>query len=203
MSYLHPAASATCELVVKKSRFLAWAGPVTDRAGAQAALAECQARYPDARHHCWAYLVGEPGAASSAAMNDDGEPSGTAGKPILQVIQHKAIGDVMVVVSRYFGGVKLGAGGLVRAYAGVTEQVLSELPLTQRVPESEAVIQLDFAAEQPLRHWLSRYSGQLVDIDYGQRVEARVRVPDQQVPELQAFCAERQLTCKLLSSYSG
>ncbi|CAG0912002.1 unnamed protein product, partial [Cyprideis torosa] len=111
-AFFVPASRVEHELVVNKSRFIAWIAPASDREQAMALLDEARLAYPDARHHCWAYVLGNPSNAASAAANDDGEPAGTAGKPILNVIQHKAIGNIMVVVIRYFGGIKLGAGGL-------------------------------------------------------------------------------------------
>ncbi|WP_410474468.1 YigZ family protein [Guyparkeria sp. TX1] len=185
--YVTPAATIERELEVKKSRFIARAGPVADRRAALTFVEAVKADYPDARHHCWAYLVGNPETAASAAMSDDGEPSGTAGKPILNVIQHKGIGDVIVVVTRYFGGVKLGAGGLVRAYAGSTQQVLAELPLDEHRPQRAFTLALDFADEQPLRHWSDQYGAQLLSIDYGNRVTARLDVPVEQVDAFEAF----------------
>ena len=146
-----------------------------------------KADYPDARHHCWAYLVGNPETAASAAMSDDGEPSGTAGKSILNVIQHKGIGNLIVVVTRYFGGVKLGAGGLVRAYAGATQQVLADLPLDEHRPQRTFTLAFDFADEQPLRHWAEQHGAQLQSIDYGNRVTARLDVPVEQVEAFEAF----------------
>ena len=115
MSYAVPAASCEQEYVVKRSRFIARVVPVNSRADVNAAVARAREDYPDARHHCWAYLLGPPGKAAGAGMSDDGEPAGTAGKPILNVLQHGHLGDVLVIVVRYFGGIKLGAGGLVRA----------------------------------------------------------------------------------------
>src|SRR5690606_32119147 len=103
--------------------------------------------------------IGRPGSAAEAAMNDDGEPSGTAGKPILNVIQHKDMGDVLVIVIRYFGGIKLGAGGLVRAYAGAAESVLSEVERVVQQARVQARVGLDFADEQPLRHWCEGHEG--------------------------------------------
>lgn len=185
--YVTPAATIERELEVKKSRFIARAGPVADRQAALAFVEAVKADYPDARHHCWAYLVGNPETAASAAMSDDGEPSGTAGKPILNVIQHKGIGDVIVVVTRYFGGVKLGAGGLVRAYAGATQLALAELPLDEHRPQRTFTLALDFADEQPLRHWSDQYGAQLLSIDYGNRVTARLDVPVEQVDAFEAF----------------
>ncbi|WP_101676405.1 YigZ family protein [Alloalcanivorax mobilis] len=187
MSYPSPAGPVDREIEINKSRFIAWLRPVRSRDEAQAVLAEARARYPDATHHCHAWLIGSP-ASGEGAMNDDGEPSGTAGKPIFNVIQHKGVGDVMVVVIRYFGGVKLGAGGLVRAYAGAAEAVLSAMQVIEQVPENELTLDFDFPDEQPLRHWCDQYQARLEDIQYTQRVSARIIVPTEHQPALEAFC---------------
>ncbi|TVP59891.1 MAG: DUF1949 domain-containing protein [Halomonadaceae bacterium] len=173
---------------VRKSRFIARVVPVTDRQQALAEVAAIRARYPDARHHCWAYVTGQPGAATSAAMNDDGEPSGTAGKPILNVIEHKGLGDLLVVVTRYFGGIKLGAGGLVRAYAGATEAVLSRVPVVQSVALTQGLMVADFPQEQRLRHWLGQHQGELGQVTYGEQVTLAVTVPSSNWPALEAEC---------------
>jgi len=188
---LVPAAAAQRERVIRKSRFIGHAERVTTRAEAMALLARRQQQHPDARHHCWAYLLGDPEATASAAMNDDGEPSGTAGKPILNVIQHKGIGDVMVVVTRYFGGIKLGAGGLVRAYAGTTEAVLAALPLTRHQPQSRHALTADFADEQAVRHWCEQHGADIVSVRYGERVTLVLDVPDHLYPALQELCQMR------------
>lgn len=185
--FVTPATTLERELEVKKSRFIARAGAVSSREEALAFVDKARADYPDARHHCWAYLLGNPATAASAAMNDDGEPGGTAGKPILNVIQHKGIGDVIVVVSRYFGGIKLGAGGLVRAYAGATQLVLAELPLTEHLPQCTYRLVLDFPQEQPLRHWIEQHQANLLSVDYRQQVHARVAVPEEQTEAFDAF----------------
>ncbi|MCH2556063.1 MAG: IMPACT family protein [Alcanivorax sp.] len=176
------------ELEINKSRFIAWLRPVRSRAEGQAVLEQARARYPDATHHCHAWLIGAPNSGQGA-MNDDGEPSGTAGKPIFNVIQHKGVGDVMVVVIRYFGGVKLGAGGLVRAYAGAAEAVLSAMDVIEQVPERTVILRLGFALEQPLRHWCDQHDGHLDDVDYGETVRVRLTLPEARLPELDAFCA--------------
>ena len=188
MTYPTPAGPVDRELIINKSRFIAWLRPVQDRDQAQAVLEQARARYPDASHHCHAWLIGDP-RSGQGAMNDDGEPSGTAGKPIFNVIQHKGVGDVMVVVSRYFGGVKLGAGGLVRAYAGAAEAVLSAMEVVEQVPESAFTLTLGFADEQPLRHWCDQHDARLDGVDYGQGVTARLTVADAAESELRAFCA--------------
>ena len=126
-------------------------------------------------------------------MNDDGEPSGTAGKPILNVIQHKDMGDVLVMVIRYFGGIKLGAGGLVRAYAGAAESVLAEVGRVVQQPVEAVRVILPFAAEQPLRHWCGVHGAAVADITYGTAVTARVEVPLDQAQAFAAFCDAQKL----------
>lgn len=176
------------EIEIRKSRFIARVLPVTSRDDVRAMVNQARADHPDARHVCWAYQIGRPGSAAEAAMNDDGEPSGTAGKPILSVIQHKALGDVAVVVIRYFGGVKLGAGGLVRAYAGATEKVLADVGRIVQKPVEIVSLTMSFADEQPLRHWCDQHQAQLEEVDYQTRVKVRVRVNSEWVDNLAAFC---------------
>jgi uncharacterized YigZ family protein len=182
------------EIEIKKSRFIARAAKVTERAAALAFVEQAKRDFPDARHHCWAYLLGDPDSAASAAMNDAGEPSGTAGKPILNVIQHKGVGDVVVVVIRYFGGIKLGAGGLVRAYSGAAQAAMSILPLAQARPVEAVELSLDFAKEQLLRHWAEQHEAELLQVDYGEQVQLRLSVPQDALDELGVFCAAQGVT---------
>ncbi|RUO34489.1 YigZ family protein [Aliidiomarina soli] len=178
MTFKTAAAFVADELVIKKSRFIGWAAPAATREEALQWVAKAQQDYPDARHHCWAYLLGRPEVATHAAANDDGEPSGTAGKPMLNVIQHKGIGNVVVIAIRYFGGIKLGAGGLLRAYSGTAERVLSQLPTTEQQSMTALDVRCDFAHEQVVRHFLEQHQGQLVDIRYSDRVQMRLEIPD-------------------------
>ena len=191
--YPVPAGYLERETEVKKSRFIARIAPVTSRDEVKAWLDQAHRDHPDARHVCWAYQIGRPGAAAEAAMNDDGEPSGTAGKPILNVIQHKDMGDVLVMVIRYFGGVKLGAGGLVRAYAGAAESVLSAVERVVQQPMVQARLTMDFADEQPVRHWCETHGASLDSIDYGASVSARLSLPEQAVDDFSAFCEAQKL----------
>lgn len=187
--YRIPTESLEVVTEIKKSRFIARAELVNDRDAAMLMLAQAKIDYPDARHHCWAYLVGNPKAASNAAMNDGGEPNGTAGKPILNVIQHKMIGDVMVVVIRYFGGIKLGAGGLTRAYSGAAESVLSQLKTIKLIPMQLRMLQCNFSQEQLVRHWAGLHDAKILEIDYEQVVNLKIQLPDVVLIKLQAFCA--------------
>ena len=164
--YLTPIASTETEYQIKKSRFIARLVLAHDRTEAMYALAQAKRDYPDARHHCWAYVFGPPENPKSVAMSDDGEPSGTAGKPILNVMQHKDIGDAMLVVIRYFGGIKLGAGGLVRAYSQAAQLVYEKAPTQIHLVLEHYQVGCNFADEQNLRYWLKQHEGQIVDLSY-------------------------------------
>lgn len=120
------------DLEIKRSHFLGLAARTTSEAQAREFIASRRALYPDARHHCSAFIITNPGATPTERSNDDGEPSGTAGKPMLEVVRGSQIFDVTVVVTRYFGGTLLGTGGLVRAYSQATTQALEQLSLCRR-----------------------------------------------------------------------
>ena len=189
VGYPVPAESVEREWVVRRSRFVARCEPVTTRAAALEAVEHCRERHPDARHHCWGYRVGDPAGGGSAGSDDDGEPGGTAGRPILNVIGHKGLSDLVVVVTRYFGGVKLGAGGLIRAYAAATEQALANAVVETRRPRWTVSLDLDFAAEQPLRHWVSSRDAALDEVAYGEGFRATLRLGPEAIEELRAFTA--------------
>lgn len=197
--YPVPAGFLERETEVKKSRFIARVAPVASREEVRTWLEQARKDHPDARHICWAYQIGRPGAAAEAGMNDDGEPSGTAGKPILSVIQHKDMGDVLVLVVRYFGGIKLGAGGLVRAYAGATEAVLSAVERVTQKPLSRVTVTMTFADEQPIRHWCEQHDAGVDQVDYGPQVVADIVVPVDRVRELSEFCDARGIGYSLES----
>jgi len=201
--YPIPAGYLERETDVKKSRFIARVYPVSDRDQVRAHVEQARRDYPDARHVCWGYQIGRPGSAAEAAMNDDGEPSGTAGKPILGVIQHKDMGDVLVIVIRYFGGIKLGAGGLVRAYAGAAESVLSAVERVVQQARVQARVALGFADEQPLRHWCEGHEGRIEDIAYSSHVTACVSLPEASQPEFGAFCNAQKIEFRFDEVVSG
>ncbi len=175
------------EYEIKKSRFIAVASRAENREQAMLSLDKLKKDYPDARHHCWAYVIGHPNSPQTVAMSDDGEPSGTAGKPILNVLQHKDIGDIMLVVVRYFGGIKLGAGGLVRAYSAATQLAISTLETSTKVFLSHYRVEGDFSMEQSLRHWLSSREGKVVEVEYAERVTLRVAIRESDEGALRNF----------------
>jgi uncharacterized YigZ family protein len=157
------ASAAHFELVVKKSRFVACVRPVADRDAALAEVARLRAEHPGAAHVCWALLAG-----GQSAANDDGEPGGTAGRPMLEVLRHQDLEGVLATVVRYFGGVKLGAGGLVRAYTDAVAQALlqaDKVPLVRKVRLQCAV---PYAMEGLVRRLLQH--AELVDVEHGDEV---------------------------------
>jgi uncharacterized YigZ family protein len=153
------------ELIIKKSRFIACVQPMADRAQAQAVVAGLRDEHPGAAHVCWALLAG----GQSAAV-DDGEPSGTAGRPMLDVLRHQDLEGVLATVVRYFGGVKLGAGGLVRAYTDSVAQALLKSEKVQIVRMRTIRCAVPYAMEGMVRRELEGAGATLGDVVHGDEV---------------------------------
>lgn len=166
------AAPARHELVVKKSRFLGCVEPCADRAAALARVAELRAEHPGAVHVCWALLAG-----GHSAANDDGEPGGTAGRPMLDVLRHQGLDGVLATAVRYWGGVKLGAGGLVRAYTDCIAQALLTAEKIERVAQVELSCELPYELEGRLRRLAEQYGAVLLDVSHATRVNMRLSMP--------------------------
>jgi len=164
------------EFEEKRSRFLCFLEPVLSREQALGHHKKLQDRYPDARHWCWAYIIGNPQQPITQAYNDDGEPSGTAGKPMLHVLTQRGAGDTLAVVVRYFGGIKLGAGGLVRAYGASVSKALDIAKLIEKVAEIKLCINVDFHYEASVRHVLAENFGRVESVAYSQTVALTVVV---------------------------
>ena len=174
MSYQTLKHAVTARLEIKKSDFIAHAYPVASREEAMFHVEQLRAQYADARHHCWAYIIGDPNNTTSAGFDDDGEPNGTAGRPILNVLQHKSIGNVIIIVVRYFGGIKLGAGGLTRAYAGSAQAAVDEMVLLPYVPMAQVKILAEFATEAQCRYVVEDLGGRIDDVNYSKQVTLTV-----------------------------
>lgn len=175
-SLAHPAHH---ELVVKKSRFIACIEPVAGRDEALARVAQLKAEHPDAAHVCWALLAG-----GQSAANDDGEPGGTAGRPMLEVLRHQALEGVMASVVRYFGGVKLGAGGLVRAYTDAVAQALLSAEKIPLIPQTRLACSVPYALEGLVRREVDLAPAQLLDVSHGSVVTLRFALPQSQAQAL-------------------
>ena len=166
------AAPAHSDLTIKKSRFIGCVQPMADRASAQAHVDALWKQHPGAAHICWALLAG----GQSAAV-DDGEPGGTAGRPMLDVLRHQDLEGVLATVVRYFGGVKLGAGGLVRAYTDAVAQALLTAP---KIPLQRMTVlqcQVPYALEGLLRREIDAAGAELGDVQHGSLVTLQWRMP--------------------------
>ncbi|MEO9323516.1 YigZ family protein [Nocardioides sp. C4-1] len=169
----------THELVVKRSRFVAHVAPVSSTSEAQDVVAAARRQHWDARHHCSAVVTGVRG--DQARSSDDGEPSGTAGMPMLEVLRRRDLTDLVAVVSRYFGGVKLGAGGLVRAYSTAVSEALDQARLLSRVELREARVEVGHAdagrVDNGLRDWADAHGATIGDVVYGAAATFTLWVP--------------------------
>lgn len=176
--FLEPRNSVQARLEVKKSRFIACAQQARSREQAMAFIADLKQTFPDARHICWGYLIGDPNNSTQAGCHDDGEPSGTAGKPILAQIQYSQIGNVVVGCVRYFGGIRLGAGGLVRAYREAAQLALKSLATDTYQRWVEYKIQCGFEAEHLVRQLLENLDGEITHVGYQSHVAMTLLVPE-------------------------
>ena len=187
--YPVPAEEIRREIIVVNSRFIASLAPAFNVEQARAFIARVKGEYPDASHHVPAYLIGS-GQSVTAHCSDAGEPSGTAGRPALAVLQGSGLGDVVVVVTRYFGGTKLGTGGLVRAYSDAVRTVLADVSRAERVPTHTIMVELPYNLLERTRRLVSACDGQLIDEDFTASVMLTARFPVEQWPVFQAGLTE-------------
>ena len=166
------ASPVSAEIDIRKSRFIALAIPVTDRDAAMRELGRLRAEHPGATHVCWALLAG-----GQSGMSDDGEPSGTAGRPILEVLRHHEVDGVLAAVVRYYGGIKLGAGGLVRAYTDAIATAMQSAERVERIERGLMNVDIDYADEARVRRWIEQRDAELVDSAYAMTVRLVVRMP--------------------------
>ncbi len=160
--YPIPAAEVRTEIKIKNSLFIATAAPVFSVEEAKAFVQRIREEFADATHNVPAYQVGF-GATVTAHCSDDGEPAGTAGRPMLAVLQGSGLGDVAVVVTRYFGGTKLGTGGLVRAYGEAVKAVLAILPLAEKVPTHTVLLALPYNMLERVRLLVAEWHGRVLE----------------------------------------
>ena len=165
-NYRIPIGLVGCSEEIKKSRFLTYVGPVAGKAAMREWLTSLRNEHPAARHHCWACVAGHPLDGQSYGFSDDGEPSGTAGKPLLNLLLGCGLGEIGVVVVRYYGGIKLGTGGLVRAYSHGASELLSSVPTRLIVACQQFSLCCSYE-ELPLSQWLmAHFACESVDYLY-------------------------------------
>jgi uncharacterized YigZ family protein len=182
--YRMPARLHRVEQELQRSHFITTVAPAPTVEEAKAFIARVREEFPDANHNCWAYVVGPPGSTGQAGMSDDGEPHGTAGRPMLTALLHGGVGDVAVVVTRYFGGTLLGKGGLVRAYTGCVQQGLEHLPITERVRKVRLAVEIEYASVDGLRRMLPAHEAELLSEQYAATVGYQLALP---VTRLESF----------------
>lgn len=173
------ASPAHSDFLIRKSRFIGCVQPASGREQAQQIVDALWQAYPDATHICWALLAG----GQSAAV-DDGEPGGTAGRPMLEVLRHHDLEGVVATVVRYFGGVKLGAGGLLRAYTDAIAQALQNAEKIPLIQMSQVLCEIDYPLEGRARYLLEQTGVQLQQVEHGERVVLLLSVPQTQEAEL-------------------
>ncbi len=171
--YLVPAGAAEAQIKVKGSKFIARILPVLSKEEAEENYLLLKKKYYTATHHCLAYRINE----DVFRYSDDGEPSGTAGKPILQILDGKHLQEVLCVVTRYFGGTKLGTGGLIRAYSEATAQAIKNLTVKIKVRSRQYNVNFPYELEPNIRRLIAALKGQLKDSKYGKQVQFTVTVP--------------------------
>jgi len=168
----------------KRSLFHTYLFPVQTREQALAHVEQLRTAQPGASHYCWAYLLGPADQPRSQAFNDDGEPAGTAGKPMLHVLTQRGAGDCLAVTVRIFGGIKLGAGGLVRAYSSAVSQALDRAEWRDITPTSEVTIRIPFADEERVRQCLKPLEAVVLNVTYDQEVHLNIAVPSGELSAL-------------------
>lgn len=183
--YLIPAKEGASEYIEKKSRFLGLIVPVTTEAEARAQLDAVKKREYDARHNCWAYIL----HSGQKRYSDDGEPQGTAGQPILNVLEREGVQDVLCVVTRYFGGILLGTGGLCRAYTKAAKDALDDAGISELRPWSVLRLDCPYALFERVKLELEKRGGTVISSEYGAQIALTAALPE---PEEAVFAKALQ-----------
>ncbi len=175
--YPIPADRHRVEEEILRSRFITTIAHTPTTADARAFINAMRAEFSDASHNCWAYVAGPPGSSAQIGMSDDGEPHGTAGKPMLTVLLHANVGEISAVVTRYFGGTLLGKGGLVKAYSGGVKLSLASLPTVERVPRATLMVVVAYGAVTPLQRILADFEVETLAEEYEVDVTYQFQLP--------------------------
>lgn len=178
------------EQVIDRSRFICTVERVQSVEEAQAFIKAMNAEFADATHNCWAYVVGAPGSTDRIGVSDDGEPHGTAGRPMLTVLQHCGVGEIAAVVTRYYGGTKLGTGGLVKAYGGAVQEALASLPVAERVDRVTATFEVGYAQIGAVQQLLPALEAEVLAQDFGALATFTVTLPRHEAAALESAVAD-------------
>lgn len=173
-----PSAPHMTELSVKKSVFLAHASHCSGSKASREFIAKIKASHPDATHNCWAFSSLAPGNAGESASSDDGEPHGTAGRPILQCLSGSGLGEICMVVSRWFGGIKLGVGGLAKAYQQAALENLATLPKVWKISYVDWLLTVDYSYLEAVKRYLADLEAKIDSEEYTDKARLKLGVPE-------------------------
>lgn len=175
--YRYPVAPGTATTEEKKSRFIGTVYAAYSKDEAMSQVSGICRLHPKANHHCYAYIIGHPAKPAESTASDDGEPSGTAGRPMLSILQQEGIGDIVVVVTRYFGGIKLGTGGLVRAYSRALQAALAECILAERSEMKKYKLDYGYEFDSVVKGISQAYQAITEHNEYTNRISSTIFVP--------------------------
>lgn len=177
-------------LTIKRSTFITHIGQCSDTAAAREGIERVRSRYADATHNCWAFVACPAGSTAQVGCSDDGEPHGTAGRPMLTTLLHSGVGEIFCVVTRYFGGIKLGTGGLVRAYQQSVALCLESLPVCPKTELARVMLEVAYADSDRVHRLLPACLARVVQEEYDQAMILTVELPADRVSELALALAD-------------
>ncbi len=188
----YPVPTGTCrvEETIQRSRFITTLAQASSADAARTFVEGVRTELPDATHHCWAFVAGPPGSTMRIGMSDAGEPHGTAGRPMLNVLLGSGVGEIAAVVARYYGGINLGTGGLARAYAGGVMRALQELRTAEKVERVEVEVVVGYAEVEPLRRVIEELEVTVASEEYGAEAHYRCAVPEPRMTVFRARVAD-------------
>lgn len=175
--YPIPAKTVRTEITIKRSRFIATMGFADTVEAARRFIRQIRDEMPDATHHVYAFRAGY-GSSVNEGLSDDGEPAGTSGKPVMSILRGSDLGDVVIVVTRYFGGVKLGTGGLVRAYSSAAKEAIEILPVTEKITTVTLEVLIPYTHYEQFKHILGEYDTHIIAETFASNVTLRLIVPE-------------------------
>lgn len=182
LSYQIAANEVVDETLVSRSRFICYLAPCDSNEQAKTLLKKIQLLHPQANHHCYAFVSGHPNDSQCYGFSDDGEPSGTAGRPMLAVLQGSNIGELCAVVVRYFGGTKLGTGGLQRAYSASVRQALALLSTKTKIPMVRKTLACQYTQVNDVLHLIESFAGQVIEQQYLTDINLQITIPEEKLP---------------------
>ncbi|USD32533.1 MULTISPECIES: YigZ family protein [Vibrio] len=203
LPYLIPAQLALFEEEIKKSVFITQLAHTPSVEAAKAFVEQVKAQHSGARHNCWGFVAGRPEDSMKWGFSDDGEPSGTAGKPILAQLSGSGVGEISAVVTRYSGGIKLGTGGLVKAYGGGVQQALKLLQTIEKKITTKLLVELDYGFMTIVQALLPQFSAQEVETDYSEQVKMVVEIELRYVSDFTQTIINKSGAKALVTSLDG